>query len=73
MALIRSRLISPAEQDMPLAKMVSREFGQAVTHFAVTLVREAVLSEDPCATKNQFANTIEALSRAVTSNVATPE
>ncbi|KAG8856743.1 hypothetical protein FRB96_006246 [Tulasnella sp. 330] len=73
MALIRSRLISPAEQDMPLAKMVSREFGQAVTHFAVTLVREAVLGEDPCATKNQFANTIEALSRAVTSNVATPE
>ena len=57
---------------MPLSKML-RDFGGSVMQFAVSLLHEAIFGDVPCATRNHFANTIEALSRSVAVNKATPE
>ncbi|KAG8902291.1 hypothetical protein FRB99_004653 [Tulasnella sp. 403] len=72
-ALIRNRIITAPDYDLPLSKLVLRDFGATVVQFAVSLLREAMFGETPCATRNYFANTIEALGRAVTANRATPD
>ncbi len=71
-ALIRANLIVAQEQDIQMAKMIVRDFSSATQDFAADLVRECILSDTPCVSRNQFAHTLEALLTAVNSRRATP-
>ncbi|KAG8914689.1 hypothetical protein FRC00_011472 [Tulasnella sp. 408] len=73
LTLIRLRVIAAPDYDMPLSKQVAANMTGPVVAFAVSLLREAIFGDQPCATRNHFANTIEALGRTVTANKSTPE
>lgn len=73
LTLIRLRVIAAPDYDLPLSKQVVANMTGPVVPFAVALLREAIFGDQPCATRNHFANTIEALGRTVTANKSTPE
>lgn len=62
--LIRAGLIMVPEFDAQVAKMVYREFSQAIVDFAAQLILDAVTGPAPCASRSQFSSSIEALGRA---------
>lgn len=68
--LIRAGLITLAEQDAQLAKLISRDFKPSAIDFAAKLALEC-LRAPACATRSQLGNTIEGLQRAVQRNKAT--
>lgn len=63
-ALVRAGLISMVEQDVQLAHFVLRDLRPAAINFTASFVRECLLSEQPCATRAQLSNSLEALARA---------
>ncbi|KAG0225949.1 hypothetical protein BGW41_004453 [Actinomortierella wolfii] len=61
-ALIKTGLINLVDQDIQLAKLI--EFGRpGVVEYTVKLIRECVLNEPPCANRNEFINSLNALNR----------
>ncbi|KAG0264770.1 hypothetical protein DFQ27_001042 [Actinomortierella ambigua] len=61
-ALIKTGLINLVDQDIQLAKLI--EFGRpGVVDYTVKLIRECVLNEPPCANRNEFINSLNALNR----------
>jgi CCR4-NOT transcription complex subunit 1 len=72
-ALIRAGLINVPEQDMQMAKIILRDFQPAAMDFAAQLVRECILCDTPCVSRNHFARTLEALVEAVSSHRRTDE
>jgi len=63
-ALVRAGLISMVEQDVQLAHFVLRDLRPAAINFTASFVRECLLGEQPCATRAQLSNSLEALARA---------
>lgn len=63
-ALVRAGLISMVEQDVQLAHFVLRDLRPATINFTAAFVRECLLGEQPCATRAQLANSLEALARS---------
>ncbi|KZT03564.1 Not1-domain-containing protein [Laetiporus sulphureus 93-53] len=61
--LLRSGLISVAQQDQQLAKSLYIEAKPSLLTFAAELVRECLSTEPPLASQSQFANTLEALAQ----------
>ncbi|KAI7825698.1 CCR4-Not complex component, Not1-domain-containing protein [Gamsiella multidivaricata] len=60
--LIRAGLVPLVDQDMQLARLI--EMGRpGVFDFAIKLIRECILSEQPCANRNEFINSLNALNR----------
>lgn len=63
-ALIKAGLIILPEQDLELAKLI--DSGRpTVIDFTARLVRACVFDETPCATRQDFAASLEALSRLI--------
>jgi CCR4-NOT transcription complex subunit 1 len=71
--LIRAGLINVVDQDLQLAKMIVRDYRASVVDFTANLIRECLFSEQPCASRNQFTYSLEALSRAVHLSKATEQ
>ncbi|RKP25851.1 CCR4-Not complex component, Not1-domain-containing protein, partial [Syncephalis pseudoplumigaleata] len=64
-ALIRAGLLQVADLDVQLAKLAEVNRPAAI-EFAAKLIRQCVFGlPHPCATRNQFANTLAALARIV--------
>jgi len=60
--LIRAGLVSLVDQDMQLARLI--EIGRpGVIEYTVKLIRECVLNEQPCASRNEFINSLNVLNR----------
>lgn len=72
-ALVRAGLIRLPELDAQLAKMILREFAPAVLDFTSGFIREAVLTEQPVAQRQQFAASLDALSTAAVNQRATEQ
>ncbi|GAA5929761.1 CCR4-NOT core subunit CDC39 [Sporobolomyces koalae] len=70
-ALLQTRFIQLAELDVQLAKFILREFRASVIDFAAKLVSACLAEIPPVATKEQFANAIDALREAARNNKAT--
>jgi len=70
-SLLQTRFIQVAELDVQLAKFILREFRSTVVDFAAKLVAACLAEIPPVATKEQFANVIDALKEATRSNKAT--
>lgn len=70
-SLLQTRFIQVAELDVQLAKFILREFRSTVLDFAAKLVAACLAEIPPVATKEQFANVIDALKEASRSNKAT--
>ncbi|CAG8523976.1 14374_t:CDS:10, partial [Acaulospora morrowiae] len=61
-ALIKANLINAGDQDAQLAKLI--ENGRPVViDFTTKLIREIVLKDPPYATRNDFVNSLDALTR----------
>lgn len=63
-SLIRAGLINVTELDVQLAKMVVRDFAAPVIAFTADIIQECVLQENPCASRGQLAQSLDALLRA---------
>ncbi|CAO3574719.1 unnamed protein product [Mortierella alpina] len=62
--LIKAGLVSLVGQDIQLARLI--ELGRTgVVDYTVKLIRECVLSEVPCANRNEFINSLNVLNRLV--------
>ncbi|KAF9433584.1 hypothetical protein BGZ76_009251 [Entomortierella beljakovae] len=60
--LIKAGLVSLVDQDMQLARLI--EIGRpSVIEYTIKLIRECVLSEQPCASRNEFINSLNVLNR----------
>ncbi|KAG0365781.1 CCR4-Not complex component, Not1-domain-containing protein [Gamsiella multidivaricata] len=60
--LIRAGLVSLVDQDIQLARLI--EIGRpGVVEYTIKLIRECVLSEQPCASRNEFINSLNVLNR----------
>ncbi|KAF9430928.1 hypothetical protein BGZ94_002057 [Podila epigama] len=60
--LIKAGLVSLVDQDMQLARLI--EIGRpGVVEYTIKLIRECVLSEQPCASRNEFINSLNVLNR----------
>ncbi|KAF9558989.1 hypothetical protein EC968_006772 [Mortierella alpina] len=60
--LIRAGLVSLVGQDIQLARLI--ELGRSgVVEYTIKLIRECVLSEQPCANRNEFINSLNVLNR----------
>ncbi|GAA5970047.1 hypothetical protein JCM3765_004764 [Sporobolomyces pararoseus] len=70
-ALLQTRFIQVAELDVQLAKFILREFRLTVIDFAAKLVSACLAEIPPVATKEQFANVLEALREASRNNKGT--
>lgn len=70
-ALLQTRFIQVAELDVQLAKFILREFRSTVIDFAGKLVAACLAEIPPVATKEQFANVLEALREASRNNKGT--
>jgi CCR4-NOT transcription complex subunit 1 len=63
-ALLRSGLITVAQQDQQLARLIWKDPRPALTDFTANLIRECILSDPPVATQAQFPESIATLLRA---------
>ncbi|GAA5967764.1 hypothetical protein JCM8115_006439 [Rhodotorula mucilaginosa] len=70
-ALLQSRFINVAELDLQLAKSVVRDFRPSVVDFVAGLLAACLAEVPPVATREQFANSFEALNQAVREGKAT--
>ncbi|GAA5866964.1 hypothetical protein JCM3774_003736 [Rhodotorula dairenensis] len=70
-ALLQSRFINVAELDLQLAKSVVRDFRPSVVDFVAGLLAACLAEVPPVATREQFANSFEALNQAVRQGKAT--
>ncbi|GAA6042737.1 hypothetical protein JCM8097_005557 [Rhodosporidiobolus ruineniae] len=70
-ALLKARFIPIAELDLQLAKFVVREFRASVVNFAAKLIAACLGEVPPVATREQFANVLEALNQAQRQNKST--
>ncbi|KAF9965878.1 hypothetical protein BGZ70_003892 [Mortierella alpina] len=62
--LIKAGLVSLVGQDIQLARLI--ELGRTgVVEYTTKLIRECVLSEVPCANRNEFINSLNVLNRLV--------
>ncbi|KAG0199082.1 hypothetical protein BGX28_007595 [Mortierella sp. GBA30] len=60
--LIKAGLVSLVDQDIQLARLI--EIGRpGVIDYTIKLIRECVLSEQPCASRNEFINSLNVLNR----------
>ncbi|KAF9207336.1 hypothetical protein BGZ49_000688 [Haplosporangium sp. Z 27] len=60
--LIKTGLVSLVDQDIQLARLI--EIGRpGVIDYTIKLIRECVLSEQPCASRNEFINSLNVLNR----------
>ncbi|KAF9948497.1 hypothetical protein BGZ72_009597 [Mortierella alpina] len=60
--LIKAGLVSLVGQDIQLARLI--ELGRpGVVEYTIKLIRECVLSEQPCANRNEFINSLNVLNR----------
>ncbi|KAG0358226.1 hypothetical protein BG005_002580 [Podila minutissima] len=60
--LIKAGLVSLVDQDIQLARLI--EIGRpGVVEYTIKLIRECVLSEQPCASRNEFINSLNVLNR----------
>ena len=60
--LIKAGLVNLVDQDIQLARLT--EIGRpGVVEFTIKLIRECVLSEQPCANRNEFINSLNVLHR----------
>lgn len=63
-ALVQARLINAAELDIQLAKFIVREYRPSVVDFAARFVADCLMEVPPVATREQLANSLEALAQA---------
>nr|CAG8466511.1 6213_t:CDS:10 [Entrophospora candida] len=69
-SLIKAGLINVADQDLQLAKLI--ENGRSVViDFTTKLIHECVLKDQPCATRNDFIYSLDALTRLAQRGKAT--
>ncbi|ORZ06742.1 CCR4-Not complex component, Not1-domain-containing protein [Lobosporangium transversale] len=60
--LTKAGLVSLVDQDIQLARLI--EIGRpGIVEYAIKLIRECVLSEQPCASRNEFINSLNVLNR----------
>ncbi|KAI8346449.1 CCR4-Not complex component, Not1-domain-containing protein [Mortierella sp. GBAus27b] len=60
--LIKAGLVSLVDQDIQLARLI--EIGRiGVVEYTIKLIRECVLSDQPCASRNEFINSLNVLNR----------
>ncbi|BGP66545.1 CCR4-NOT core subunit cdc39 [Rhodotorula toruloides] len=70
-ALLQARFINVADLDLQLAKFAVREFRATVVDFVAGVVAACLAEVPPVATREQFANSLEALSQGVRQGKAT--
>lgn len=63
MTLLRSGLITIAQQDQQLAKLLSGDQRPSLQNFAAGLIRECLTCDPPLASQSQFSFTIEVLTQ----------
>lgn len=68
--LLRSGLISIAQQDQQLAKFLFADAKPTLQNFATGLIRECLTCDPPLASQSQFSVTIEVLSQIMQSGKA---
>ena len=71
--LLRSGLISIAQQDQQLAKFLFADPKSSLQNFAAGLIRECLTCDPPLASQSQFSVTIEVLSQIMQSTKANEE
>jgi CCR4-NOT transcription complex subunit 1 len=71
--LLRSGLISIAQQDQQLAKFLFADAKPSLQNFATGLIRECLTCDPPLASQSQFSVTIEVLSQIMQSGKANEE
>jgi CCR4-NOT transcription complex subunit 1 len=71
--LLRSGLISIAQQDQQLAKFLFADAKSTLQNFAAGLIRECLTCDPPLASQSQFSFTIEVLSQIIQSGKANEE
>ena len=71
--LLRSGLISIAQQDQQLAKFLFADTKPTLQNFATGLIRECLTCDPPLASQNQFNFTIEMLNQIMQSGKANDE
>jgi CCR4-NOT transcription complex subunit 1 len=71
--LIRSGLITVAQQDQQAAKLLYSAPRPNLQNFAASLIRECLVADPPVASQSQFSFTIEALLRLAQSGSVTEE
>ncbi|KAI0273855.1 Not1-domain-containing protein [Gloeopeniophorella convolvens] len=71
--LLRSGLISIAQQDQQLAKFLFADAKPTLQNFAAGLIRECLTCDPPLASQSQFSFTIEVLSQIMQSGKANEE
>jgi len=71
--LLRSGLISIAQQDQQLAKFLFADAKSTLQNFAAGLIRECLTCDPPLASQSQFSFTIEVLSQIMQSGKANEE
>ncbi|KAI0320504.1 Not1-domain-containing protein [Amylostereum chailletii] len=71
--LLRSGLISIAQQDQQLAKFLFSDQRSSLQNFAAGLIRECLTCDPPLASQSQFSFTIEVLGHIVQSGKASDE
>jgi CCR4-NOT transcription complex subunit 1 len=72
-ALLRSGLISIAQEDQQLAKFLYSDPRPTLQTFAAGLVRECLSSDPPMASQSQFMYTLEILAQLSQANKANDE
>ncbi|GAA6025465.1 hypothetical protein JCM8202_003622 [Rhodotorula sphaerocarpa] len=70
-ALLQSRFINVSELDLQLAKSIVRDYRASVVDFVAGLLSACLAEVPPVATREQFANSYEALNQAVRQGKAT--
>ncbi|GEM11861.1 CCR4-NOT transcription complex subunit 1 [Rhodotorula toruloides] len=70
-ALLQARFINVADLDLQFAKFAVREFRTTVVDFVAGVVSACLAEVPPVATREQFANSLEALSQGVRQGKAT--
>ncbi|KAA1474810.1 Not1-domain-containing protein [Dentipellis sp. KUC8613] len=72
-ALLRSGLISIAQQDQQLAKFLLTDQRSSLQNFAAGLIRECLTCDPPLASQSQFTYTIDILTQIVQTGKANDE
>jgi CCR4-NOT transcription complex subunit 1 len=70
-ALIRSGLLTVAQQDQQVAKLLFSNPRPILQNFAANLIRECLVAEPPVASQSQFSYTTDALVQLAQSGRAT--
>jgi CCR4-NOT transcription complex subunit 1 len=71
--LLRSGLVTVAQQDQQTAKFLYADPRQSLQNFAAGLVRECLVADPPVASQSQFSFTIDAFLQLAQAGRATEE